>query len=290
MRVRFAVVTPDPAQWVHVRAFDEVADAIQAGLLELGHSCERSAGRLLDYRTHILFGAHLLPGTASLNPGTILFNLEQIVPGAIWVTQDYIERLRRYRAWDYSARNIAALGEMGIHDVTHVPLGYAKVLERIPSVKEDIDVLFYGVYNERRMAPLRRLAERGWKVSCVRGVYGKERDELIARSRIVVNIHFYEQSRLEVARCLYLLANGRFVLSEASPDAEETGLAGGIAFAPYEGIGEACAWYLEHPEERAAIAAAGRDAVRKRPQAVLLAPAVAALGSLKEAGSAAGPA
>ncbi|HEY6241930.1 MAG TPA: glycosyltransferase [Burkholderiales bacterium] len=277
--MRFAVVTPDPAQWVHVRAFDEVADAIQAGLIELGHSCERSAGRLLDHRTHILFGAHLLPPAASLNPGTILFNLEQIVPGALWVTQDYVERLRRHRVWDYSARNVAALAQMGIRDATHVPLGHANVLERIPSAKEDIDLLFYGVYNERRMAPLRRLAERGLKVHCVNGVYGSERDGLIARSRIVVNIHYYEQSRLEVARCFYLLANGRFVLSEASPDTGETGLAGGIAFASYEGIEKVCAWYLEHPEERAAIAGAGRELVRKRPQSALLAPGVAALGS-----------
>jgi hypothetical protein len=275
--VQFAIVTPDPAQWVHVRAFDEVADVIQAGLLELGHPCERSAGRLLDHRTHILFGAHLLPPAASLNPGTILFNLEQIVPGALWVTQDYIERLRRYRVWDYSARNIAALGEMGVRDATHVPLGHAKVLERIPSVQENVDVLFYGIYNERRLAPLRRLAERGLKVLHARGVYGKERDELIARSRIVLNIHFYEQSRLEVARCFYLLANGRFVVSEASTDADETGLAQGIAFAPYERIEDTCSWYLEHPAERAAVADAGRRILRERSQAALLAPAIAAL-------------
>jgi hypothetical protein len=36
---------------VHVRAFDEVADVIQAGLLELGHPCERSVGRLLDLKS-----------------------------------------------------------------------------------------------------------------------------------------------------------------------------------------------------------------------------------------------
>jgi hypothetical protein len=276
--VRFAIVTSDSAQWTHARAFDEVADAIQAGLLELGHSCERSSGRLADPCTHILFGGHLLPHAASLDPGTILFNLEQIVPGALWVNQEYLERLRRNRVWDYSARNIAALAKLGIRDVTHVPLGHAQVLERIPSAREDIDVLFYGVYNERRMAPLRRLAERGWNVKWARGVYGRERDELIARSRIVVNLHFYEESRLEVARCFYLLANGRFVLSEASSDAAETGFAEGMAFAPYEEIDKVCAWYLEHPEERAAVAAAGRQVVRKRPQATLLAPAVAALG------------
>jgi hypothetical protein len=154
-----------------------------------------------------------------------------------------------------------------VREPHHVPLGHATVLERIPPKDEDVDMLFYGIYNERRLAPLRRLTERGRKVLHVREVYGKERDELVARARIVLNIHFYEQSRLEVARCFYLLANGRFVLSEASPDADETGLAGGIAFAPYERLEETCSWYLEHPAERASVAEAGRRILRERSQA-----------------------
>jgi len=275
--VRFAVVTPDPARWVHVRAFDEVVDAIHAGLVDLGHSCERSLDRVLDGRTCIVFGAHLLPSGTVLPEDAIVYNLEQIVEGALWVTPSYLELLRRHRVWDYSARNIAALGAMGLRAV-QAPLGYAKILERVPDAAQDIDVLFYGVYNERRLAPIRRLAARGWKVSWVNGVYGEERDRLIARSRIAINVHFYGESRLEVARCFYLLANGRFVLSEESLDAGETGLAEGIAFAPYEKLEDACAWYLERPAERAAIAEAGRALLRKRPQAELLAPAVAALG------------
>jgi hypothetical protein len=276
--VRFAVVTPDPAQWVHVRAFDEAADAVQAGLIGLGHSCERCFGTGPDSCTPIHFGAHLLPPEASLAPRAVLFNLEQIVPGTLWLTASYLERLRRHRVWDYSARNLAALAQMGVREAAHVPLGHAKVLERIASTEEDIDVLFYGVYNERRMGPLRRLAGRGLKVTWVNGIYGAERDALIARSRIVLNLHFYGESRLEVARCFYLLANGRFVLSEESPDAGESGLAEGIAFAHYDKIEEACAWYLEHPGERAAIARAGRELLSKRPQSALLAPAVQALG------------
>jgi hypothetical protein len=276
--VRFAVVTPDPAQWVHVRAFDEVADAIQAGLIELGHSCERSFGQAPDSCIPVHFGAHLLPPEARLAPGAVLFNLEQIVQGALWVTADYLERLRRHRVWDYSARNVAALTQMGVREASHLPLGYAAALERIARVEEDIDVLFYGIHNERRLSLLRRLAARGWKVHWVNGVYGQERDALIARSRIVLNLHFYGESRLEVARCFYLLANGRFVLSEESPDVGEAGLAGGIAFARYDKIEDACAWYLERPAERMAIAQSGRELLRKRPQSALLAPAIAALG------------
>lgn len=274
--MRFAIVTP-PELDVHVRAFEEVSEVVHAGMLELGLPCERSVGELLRGCTNIVFGAHLLKPSTSLPPDTILFNLEQIVPGAIWVTQAYLQRLQRHRVWDYSARNVAALRDLGVSRVTHVPLGYAALLERIGPRSEDIDVLFYGAQNDRRMIPLRRLADRGMKVVYLQGTYGKERDEFIARASIVLNIHFYEQPRLEVPRCLYLLANGRFVLSEESSDAGETGVADGIAFAPYGELESACAWYLEHPRERAAIAEAGRRILRTRPQAKLLERALAAL-------------
>jgi len=275
--MRFAVVTPDPAHWVHVRAFDEVAEVIHAGLTELGVPCERSVGRLADGRTNIVFGAHLLPLATLFPADAIVYNLEQIVEGAIWVTPGYLDLLRRHRVWDYSAQNCAALRDLNVREPQHVSLGYAAALERIVPVTEDIDVLFYGVYNERRLAVLRSLAKRGLKVVHANGVYGKERDHLIARARIVLNVHFYQQSRLEVPRCFYLMANGRFVLSETSPDAEEAGFAGGIAFAQYGELESACIRYLENAEERAAVAAAGRDLMRKRPQSALLAPVVAAL-------------
>lgn len=275
--MRLAVVTPDPAQWFHVRAFDEVAEAMHAGLLGLGVDCERRVGRLAEGRTNIVFGAHLLPPGTVLPDDSIVYNLEQIVDGAIWVTPRYVELLRRHRVWDYSARNCLALENLGVREPVHVPLGHALSLERIAPAREDIDVLFYGAYSARRLALLERLEQSGRKVVRSNGIYGAERDALVARARVVLNVHYYEESRLEVPRCLYLMANGRFILSETSPDAGETGLATGIAFAPYDGLEAACAHYLEHPAERASVAAAGRNLLRARQQSALLAPAVAAL-------------
>jgi Glycosyl transferases group 1 len=273
--MRFAVVTPDPARWVHVRAFDEAAEVIHAGLIEAGHECDRSIGRFAEGWRNVVFGAHLLPAGTALPADAVLYNLEQIVEGALWVTPAYLEALRRRPVWDYSARNCAALRTHGVADARHVPLGHVASLERIAPATEDIDVLFYGVSNERRLALLRRLSERGLKVIHANGVYGKERDALIARARVVLNVHFYEQARLEVPRCFYLMANGRFVLSETSSDAEETGLAGGMAFAPYEELEEACLRYLADPGRRSAIAAAARELLRARPQSALLARALA---------------
>jgi len=277
--MRLAIVTPDPAQWFHVRAFDEVAEVVHAGLHALGVDCERSVGRLAPGRTNIVFGTHLLPPGTVLPQDSVVYNLEQIVDGAIWVTPQYLELLRRHRVWDYSARNCSALESLGVRGPAHVPLGHAPSLERIVPAREDIDVLFYGAYSARRLALIERLERRGWSVVRSNGIYGEERDALVARARIVLNVHYYEESRLEVPRCLYLMANGRFIVSETSPDAAETGLLPGIAFAPYEGLEAACARYLERPEERAAVAAAGREALRARPQSALLAPAVAALAA-----------
>src|SRR5262249_4420137 len=146
---------------------------------------------------------------------------------------------------------------------------------------EEMEVRFYGAYSARRLRLLARLERRGWSVARSNGVYGEERDALVARARIVLNVHYYEQSRLEVPRCFYLMANGRFILSETSPDAAETGLDSGIAFASYEGLEEACARYLERPAGRARVAAAARELLPARPQAALLAPAVAAIGAAR---------
>src|SRR5580658_4511667 len=68
----------------------------------------------------------------------------------------------------------------------HVPLGYVPELRRIQASKvQNIDVLFYGSLNERRSRILQALKDSGVKVHSAFGVYGKERDALIARSKIV---------------------------------------------------------------------------------------------------------
>jgi len=150
--MQFAIVMPDPAQWVHVRAFDEVADAIQAGCSSW--AIPANAVRAGCWTTALISCS----GRISCRPSQALMRALSCSTSNRSFREHYGHSGLRRTApplprLDYSVRNIAALEDMGIHDATHVPLGYAKVLERIPTVKEDIDVLFYGAYNERRMAP-----------------------------------------------------------------------------------------------------------------------------------------
>jgi hypothetical protein len=268
--MRFAVVTPDPAAWMHVRAFDEVAEAVHQGLLDLGYTNRRLIGAMASDSVNIVFGAHHLPAATRLPPETILFNLEQIVPGSLWVTPAYLSALRTCHVWDYSERNVAALRALGVSRAMHVPIGYAKSLERIEQRPQDIDILFYGRLIPRRTGLLQRIAARGFRVVGLNDAYGDKRDASIARAKIVLNVHAADEARFETARCFYPMINRRFVLSEDSADAAESGLAGGLALAAYDELEERCAWYIAHHEERAAIARAGHELMRARPQAGIL--------------------
>lgn len=267
--MQFAVVTPSPASYVHAHALDEVAEAVHAGLQELGHDSARYTGKVPEDRRSIIFGAHLLPPGLLPRADSILFNLEQVIPGAIWLTGPYLELMKRYQVWDYSAANVDALRARGIENVAYVPVGYAESLARIAPQTEDIDVLFYGCMNDRRRQILEQLARR-FRVEFLFGVFGEERDRKIARSKIVLNMHFYEGARLEVARCFYLLINGRFVLTEDSGDMAASGLAGGMAVAAYAGLADRCAFYLAAAHRRARIARRGHDLMKARPQKTLL--------------------
>jgi len=120
-------------------------------------------------------------------------------------------------------------------------IGYVPELTRIAPAEKTIDVLFVGSINERRGRILRQLARSGARVEARFNVYGKIRDDLIARSKLVLNVHYPESRVLENVRVSYLLANRKCVDSETGLDpAIEAPLEDGIAFARYEDLAARC--------------------------------------------------
>jgi hypothetical protein len=278
--VRFAVVIIAPAQFGHWRAFEEVAETLQAALQELGHDVVRTQNEFPRDRLSVVLGANLLPIFGGIAPpdGAILFNLEQVADGSPWWNPQYLLLLGRHPVWDYSRANIARLAALGVAHAQHVPLGYVPQLTRIAAAPKDIDVLFYGVGNERRERVLGELRARGIGLQAVNGVYGAARDALIARSCIVLNMHVYPSKLFEIVRVGYLLANRAFVVSEVSTEPEiEQELDGGYAVSTYEGLCAACLRYLRDDKARERIAARGFELFSARRQSDLLAPALARL-------------
>jgi len=231
-------------------------------LRTLGCDADRAENELIANGPNIIFCAGMLARNAALAlpDNCIIFNSEQILSGSPIDSEDYRGLLQRFTVWDYSARNLENLKTLVPPDrLHHVPIGYVPELTRIvPAAQEDIDVLFYGSLNERRQKILTELSAAGLIVKYVFGVYGAERDQLIARSKLVLNVHFYPTKIFEIIRVSYLLANRKAVVSEFSPDTEIIlELRDAVALAGYEQLVDTCRSLVYDTPGREALARRG---------------------------------
>ena len=269
----YCIWVVSPQGYVHSHAFDEAALCLNCAFREIGYDVPivRDVKRLTNYP--IVLGCNLIPSLGSVKiPNTsILYNMEQIQVDSPWMTKDYLALLRSYEVWDYSKKNIAELENLGIKNVKFCGLGYVPEMTSIKSAKNDIDILLYGSLNERRLGILRKLRDMGVSIQVLFGVYGEQRDYYISRSKIVLNIHFYEAKVLEVVRVYYLLANRQFVISEQGNDQElERLFHGGVAFAPYENLVEECMKHLKEDSLRTEIAETGFSQIQSLTQVQFL--------------------
>jgi len=203
--------------------FWEIITLLWHSFTTLGKACTFKVNQLEKEKTNILIGnvvtnsdlPELLAGIKY-----IPYQFEQLSDTEGWYHKFPLFRniiRNASEIWDYSAKNIEFLKAGNIH-AKLLPLGYCKNLENIISAEKDIDVLFYGGINERRIQILHELEARGLKVKILSETYGQERDQYIARAKIVLNIHYYDMAIFESARIHYLLNNRVFVITEQSVD------------------------------------------------------------------------
>ncbi|MFQ5685376.1 MAG: hypothetical protein ACE5GV_01820 [Candidatus Scalindua sp.] len=262
---RFCIYIATPENYIHSHSFDEHALSLHYAFNNLGYVAPIVRYPWGISGTPVVLGANLLPHARDINipPESILYNLEQIQEGSPWLKPEYIDLLSRFQVWDYSPQNIAALEKYNVRNVRLCRVGYVPQLDYIsdlPEYEEDIDVLFYGTLNERRRAVIMQLKEEGLRVESTFGVYGLRRDRLISRSKIVINIHYYESKVMEIIRLSFLLANKRFIVSENGNDKSvELSFEGGIVFVDYGSIVETCCRYINSVTERGEIADRGHE-------------------------------
>ena len=276
--MRFVIVVISPPGYPHSAAFREVAELMGHGLKELGHAVRFAPNPVgAPDELPIVFGANLLSPESRLPDLAIIFNLEQVDPQSPWIRPEYLNLLRRHRVWDYSCTNLQRLQESGVERIQWIPIGHSLAMERIPLTTPDIDVLFYGSMNPRRQRVIEELRQRGLQVTSVFGVYGAARDQLIARAKIVVNIHFYESKIFELVRISDLLSNGRCVVSESGNDPIEQDFRDVVCFASYEALVDRCHELVRDEQSRNRVARRALDFMRSRPQSQFLSEAIAFL-------------
>lgn len=198
-----------------------------------------------------------LPATA------IVLNLEQLYEGSPWLTPEYLAVLRTYSVWDYNTHNQSFLGSLQIF-TKKISIGYAPSMGNLITKNKDIDVLFYGCINDRRHALQSKLPGVVVFRNC--NLWNEERRELVARSKIILNVHYYPTALFEIVRVAPVLAQGGFVITEVSRDQEDySDLQIGMVVCRYEEIVEKVRYYLENDRDRESVSARGYDLIRERP-------------------------
>ena len=163
---------------------------------------------------YIMFGLLSASVPAPTTP-YIAVQLEQET--SAFFTPEYLEKLRgAVEVWEFSASGLPFLAKHGI-TARHVPLG--KVPCTITPVEaEHTDVVFLGVLNEHRLSILQALQTVGITIETSSHSFGSPKAELIARARLVLNLHYYPNATLEQLRILPALSTGKLVISETARD------------------------------------------------------------------------
>jgi hypothetical protein len=266
----FRVVIVVPPGWSHGQVFTEIAETLVLGLQAIGHKASAAVNQFLPNALHIvLAGFNIFQEDFDrLPPRTIIYNLEQIDDMTFQTWPDLLPLFRRFEVWDFSERNIERLRGIAPR-VFHLPVGVVPEMTRInPAATQDIDVLFYGSLTDRRKAALRAITDTGLRVRAEFGLYGAERDALIARSKLVLNLHKHAAQIFEIVRVSYLLANRVAVVSEVSEDTEiPPDLAAAVCGVPYDRLAQACARLVADDTARMALQERGfqRMSARKEP-------------------------
>lgn len=258
-----------PVGYIHAASFDEIVLCYQSSLRRLGASVRVFANSLGASGVNLVFGAHLMTDDqARLLPDTVIVcNFEQVDDDSIWMrSQGLKSLLTRCEVWDYSKRNAEILRQKtGNTKIRWVPVGYVPELTKIvPADNQDIDVLFYGSINDRRRNIINELNAAELNVVSVFGVYGVERDSLISRAKVVLNLHYYELGVFELVRVSYLLANRKAVVSEVR-DLKDVPheIRRSVFFSDYRMIADSCRFLVSEEDARKRLEILAIDGVSK---------------------------
>jgi len=176
---------------------------------------------------HIILGAHIAQPDVDIPEGSIFFCCEQPAPDWIRFIKSEAELFRPSVIWSWAEVTTHLLKAAGLPAVT-LPLGFVKglaplrlegeVADLLIDTPKDIDVLFYGGLTQRRREILGALQQKGLRVHYEKACWGVKREELIARSKVVLNIRGNdfgpEGGVFEAVRALPLIARGVAVVSE----------------------------------------------------------------------------
>ena len=271
--MKYNVCIISPLGYPHSGAFTELAELIAYSLEDLGYRSSISMNECYVDSRNIIIGAHLLDiahikEIKSRFSSTVVLNTEQLTNLHTQWSSTLSAWISNFETWDYSHANMNFLKTQGVTNIKFLGIGYHPKLNRIKKLQiHDIDVLFYGSVNDRRQKIINELKYYGSKVVTVFGVYGDERDKLIARSKIILNIHRYDHKIYEIVRVFYLMSNSKAIVSEMASDTDINPIyIDGFYSADYDHIAQSCNDLLQNKSKREELENSAFKLIANYPQ------------------------
>lgn len=272
----------------------EIARLICAGFRDAGFAAELLIDRFPEEETradtiqivvtpHEFFNLFLTPALPwtriqSITRPLYLLGTEQ--PDSDWFHSNLTIAPYAHAMLDINSLGVAGYRARGLH-CFHLPLGYHPILEKRKSnapAERDLDVCLLASMTERREKFLAIhadfFAQRNCHLRLVPLGFAKtettksylpveERNEVLQRSKILLNLHYSDLRYFEWHRMLVGLANGCCIITEICEGFAPLIPGKHFVMVEPEELVRCCQHYLEHPAEREAIAHAGRDFVRE---------------------------
>ena len=266
--------------------FTELAAALREEARALGAPTSLTVGWPAPEagRAYVLIAPHehaIIAGPdgipTAILPRTVCICTEQ--PGTSWFRDAARIATRCGAVFDISPRGAELMRDQGIRAV-HLPLGYSPLWDRFTGAAErPIDVAFLGGATGKRERLLGACAPELAKHRChlVLGdnsrtnadssnsfLAGSDKLELLARSRLLLNLHRGESPYFEFMRVLEAIHCGAAVLSEWSRDYEPLVPGEHFLSARPEAVPELVKELLSDEEQRAALALRAHAFIREQ--------------------------
>ncbi|MCA9624122.1 MAG: hypothetical protein KC731_34095 [Myxococcales bacterium] len=232
--MKFNISFMFPASYRFAHFLHDMASTFLHGLLDLGHHAILSRQLVDPGYVNVLIGAHTFDSPAAVSQ-LKQAGIPYVVVQSEIIRGDTINlgMQDRFNAiykplmqgaagvWDFYQENVAALAAQGI-EAQLTQLGYHPALEVVRHRQDkDIDALFFGSVTERRAKVLQGLQDAGVKVAALFDDPAFFRNDMIARSKLQLNLrHDEAMTHMPTGRIKFLVNNRCLVVGETALESE----------------------------------------------------------------------
>ena len=242
-RINICVLKQDG--YIHTEAFRDLAERIEAEAYRKDKLVTISSKEDKNADLNILLGAHIHTKYASEfdKNKLLIINLERLE--AVKDSEnhnEYLNLLNQSKYVDYSRHNnkYCRQNDINLPEYLYRPWNEPRWERTIQQTEKKWDACFIGSLTPRRKNICQDLIRRGVKLKIATASYSSERDEILSKSKYILNLHAYPgDDSAELFRLNYYASNRLRCISEICTFEEgESEISDSLTQYAYEDFGE----------------------------------------------------